>query len=377
MNKTSADNTQALRQAMEKKLESTGVEYQGIFTLPYQQNGSILAALSQLEPVVQLRQALITKLSQAPAHTSTKNLKQWLEHYWDDWVTPLRAEMAAQDTWHEAIEKEQQAALDIYQRDYLQQPHYAETLNKAIIRLLELLEIPMLASGLTAIRQVITWPARKLGNLIKDQTKFGGSGKEADQETVILQEAGLHFLITLENRIASAQQETSPVQQWWKNLSIAFTANKADFEHQIEQSIKTHQQNFQPEIEAAANNLYAYLQQHPVTLNGLRTARVGADAAAVLLAIKTGGLSLHDLALAPAFVAITSFLTEGAVGQHMRGIENELKSKQLESVRQVLFLQILAPAMLQLSEEMPKASLYGISEQKLSEAETRLASLNG
>lgn len=375
LNKTSLQNAKALEQAMQQKLQDADIDYQEIFTLSYQQDITSQPLLNQLEPVVHLRRAIKQTVEQEPQQTTPEKLKPWLESYWDDWVAPIRAENNASQAWLDLISTEQQAALDIYQRDYLQQPHYAETMNKAIIRLLELLEIPMLASGLSAVRQVITWPARKLGTLIKDQTKFGSADQKTDQETSILQEAGHHFLLSLEQEIAAEQQDSTR-QHWWKNLSVEFSDNKTGIEKKLEQAINLHQQAFQPEIEAAANNLYAYLEQHPLTLNGLRTARVGADAAAVVLAIKTGGLSLHDLALAPAFVAVTSFLAEGAVGQHMHSVEAELKNRQLESVKQAVFIQSLAPALTQLPQQMSTDSVYGIRTSELNQAESALASFN-
>lgn len=370
LNKTATDTAKIITQAMQNKLDNSSIQYQNIFALPYQSQTTDKLSLSEPEEIDVLRQQIQNFLDQPFQITAPSILKSWLTRYWSNWTTPIRKEINAREEWFKIINTQERAALEQFDHDYLQDPHYSETLKKAIIRLLELLEIPGVAGGLKTIRNIITWPARKLGGLIKDQTRFKDNKKETDQETVILKEACHHYLINLQNIIIQQSDK-----QWWKNIDREFQNQK--LEEQIGNVIQKHQQAFEPEIELAANKLYDYLKEHPVTLNSLRTARVSADAAAVLLAIKTGGLSLHDLALAPAFVAITSFLAEGAVGQHMRTIEAELKKKQLVSVQEHVFRNSLTKSLSELTDSMPKDGLYGFTKAELDSAESALEKLNG
>jgi len=372
INKTATDTTPVIKQAMQNKLDNSDIQYQDIFALPYQHQTTDKQPLSDSEEMRLLRQQIHNFIDQPFQITAPAILKRWLTKYWSDWTAPIRNEIDARQEWTEILVAQQKSALEQFDRDYLQDPHYSETQKKAILRLLELLEIPGVAGGLKTIRQIVTWPARKLGGLIKDQTRFKDDKKEADQETVFLEEVCHHYLINLQNQIMQHSEN-----QWWKNIDHELQHHKSELEKQISSAIQKHQQAFEPEIELAANKLYEYLTEHPVTLNSLRTARISADAGAVLLAIKTGGLSLHDLALAPAFVAITSFLAEGAVGQHMRTIEAELKKKQLASVQQHVFKNSLMKNLLELTDSMPKDGLYGFTKAELESAETALEKLNG
>ena len=52
------------------------------------------------------------------------------------------------------------------------------------------------------------------------------------------------------------------------------------------------------------------------------------DAAGVALAVKSGGLAPADLVLAPAMLAVTSLLTESALGRYLDGVKRELKQQQ-------------------------------------------------
>ena len=193
VNKTAADTAQIIKRAMQKKLAESSIQYQNIFTLAYQHEttGNLLG--SESEEIKALHQQIQKQIGQAFQITAPDNLNRWITEYWGNWTAPIRNEINARKKWLEIINVQQQSALEQFDRDYLQDPHYSETLKKAIIRLLELLEIPGVAGGLKTIRKIITWPARKLGGLIKDQTRFKDNKKEADQETVILKEACHHY----------------------------------------------------------------------------------------------------------------------------------------------------------------------------------------
>jgi len=87
-------------------------------------------------------------------------------------------------------------------------------------------------------------------------------------------------------------------------------------------------QEFEPEIELAAKKLYEQLQSQPALLNTLRAARATADAAAVALAVKSGGLAPADLVLAPAMLSVTTLLTESALGRYLDTVKEDLKRRQ-------------------------------------------------
>ena len=60
-------------------------------------------------------------------------------------------------------------AVVVYRRECLDNLHYSYALQRAILRLLELLEIPGIAAALTKVRSVVTWPARRLQALFKER----------------------------------------------------------------------------------------------------------------------------------------------------------------------------------------------------------------
>lgn len=221
-------------------------------------------------------------------------------------------------------------------------------------------------------RQVLTWPARKVKGLISEQIDKRGKSQQ-DYETKILTESFDHLLLQLRHTIAE-QVDTAGVDttHWWRNLSSRLAADSGSIAASFNHEIAQYQTAFTQEIEAAGRSLYNYLEQHPATLNSLRAARVTTDAAAVVLAIKTGGIGLNDLILTPVMLSFTSMLAEGAVGRRMQQVERELKEKQRDAVASGLFAGIAAEQLLRLPQVMSRSGCYGISLEMLNAAESSL-----
>ena len=129
----------------------------------------------------------------------------------------------------------------------------------------------------------------------------------------------------------------------------------------------------QVEIDSAAQSLYQKLKEQPATLNSLRATRVTADAAAVVLAVKSGGLGAVDLVLAPAMLSLTTLLTEGALGKYMDRIQRQLTAYQEKEVQSVIDRKIAKP-LLKFGNSQNNQTL--ISEEELQRMTEKLESGN-
>lgn len=97
--------------------------------------------------------------------------------------------------------------------------------------------------------------------------------------------------------------------------------------------------------------------------------------AAVVLAVKTGGIGVNDLILTPAMLSITSLLAEGAVGQYMKQIGKELREKQLEQVRERIFERILRSRLLELPNQLSANQCLHIPRELVERAASALPKL--
>jgi hypothetical protein len=135
--------------------------------------------------------------------------------------------------------------------------------------------------------------------------------------------------------------------------------------------INVYHQHFKVEISDAAQQVYQKLEEQPLILNSLRATRVTTDAAVIALTIKTGGLGLHDLLFAPAMLAVTSLLTESAIGSYLKRIEAELKLKQLRKV-QALFNDLCQSRLVTLPLGLKAQQHFNIPLEQVQLAEQQL-----
>jgi GTPase SAR1 family protein len=308
----------------------------------------------------------LVNLSQQVAHKHcAENLHKLLIRQWPQWLAPIVAEHHAQQQWQTLVEQCLADALKLYRRDYLDHPHHYQTFQNALLNLLKLLEIPGFARALSKTRRVMTWPVRKL-------MAMGQGAANPIQEISILNQIGEHVLIQLADKLLEKAETQSNQGNWWRETALALRQHRPQLLLRYQQAVTLYHDDFRQDVDAAAHRLYYKLQEQPLVLNSLRATRITTDAGAMLLAIQTGGIGIHDLILTPLMLTITSLLTESAIGSYMHKVEAELKQHQLHTVNSSLFETILKQSLQSLPQQLRSPSRFNISEQQLSQAEQAL-----
>ncbi len=289
------------------------------------------------------------------------------------WLTPLKHELDARQTWLTLIDEALDAAEQTYVTAYLENPDKYETFNRALGELLSLLEIPGIAATLKRTRTIVTWPARTLFGLGKSAvtSRLDSKSKSGlDQEVEILGVMYREVVTKLQAYLLEQQQESGAQQHWWLLLSKRFSTDSQQLDQRYQQTARLAREEFEPRIEATAQRLYEQLQDQPRLLNALRAARVSADAAGVALAVKSGGLAPSDLILAPAMLSVTSLLTESALGRYLEISKKALKREQQQHIRTRVLVGLLKMELQKMTEfhdgstllasELPDAVLKAI-----------------
>lgn len=278
-----------------------------------------------------------------------------LQTYWADWTKPLRAEHDVYQAWQKLVDDAMQQALSDYQRDYLNHPHHYETFQQAIAALLLLLEIPAVAKAMIFVRN----PFRKLRRLFGSRSKLAATSNEM----MVLTQLINHSLTELAHQLIDKNS-----QSLWQEMGDQLRNSRPVLLKEFNHSAENYHQHFQQDVENTAQALYQKLQEQPLVLNALRATRITADAAIIALTLYTGGIGLHDLAIAPAILMITNFLTESAIGGYMKTIELDLKTQQLEAVKIQLF-DSLKQRLYDLPQQIKTDTHFAISPQQLAEIE--------
>jgi len=247
----------------------------------------------------------------------------------------------------------------------MESDRHEEVIRLALSELLVLLEIPGMAKSLSAVRRVVTWPVRSL--IAKTREAPQVPKDDRNEERRLLDELGNHTITIICNSIS--QRETGPDANWWREVRQRIEESESAIESKYSVGLDNYHTLLQVEIDRAAQSLYQNLQEQPATLNSLRAARVTTDAAAVVLAVKSGGLGAVDLIVAPAMLSLTTMLTEGALGQYMNRVQRNLKEYQEKEVLDLFDRKLKRPLI-----AVGATGSHFISEQELNEAHAILES---
>ncbi len=312
-------------------------------------------------------QRAVVELSKKVAHKKQPIYQQQLLHqYWPQWLAPVLAEHHAQQHWQTLVDQCLSQAAKDYRRDYLDHPHHYQTFQNALLNLLNLLEIPGMARVLGKTRRMMTWPLRKLMTLGR---QYAAS---PIQELTVLSQIGEHLLIQLADKLLEKSESETSNHPWWQATAATLRQRRGELLQHYQQATQTYHHDFQQDVDAAAHRLYYKLQEQPVVLNSLRATRITTDAGAMLLAIQTGGIGLHDLLLTPLMLTITSLLAESALGSYMQRVEAELKQHQFNTVQNTLFDASLRQNLYRIPAQCAVTNRFNISPEQLKMAEHAL-----
>ncbi|MBI5865671.1 MAG: GTPase domain-containing protein [Planctomycetes bacterium] len=379
LNKMTPDAEAAIRASLLERLAGLRTERTGIpvVSLPYRSGfGMATDAAAEAGP---LREAVAKSAAAGAAARAPAGLVSYLRAHWAEWLAPVEAERAARRAWSQCVRIETQSALTAYRDEYLEHPQRYDAFRRATAELLSLLELPGVGGALETVRRVVTWPARAIVSAGKGLLQSSGRAPAArrNSEQAVLDALGERLTTSL-LREAMRQAATPEVSsEFWRALVDRIVQEQARLRSEVQSAGERARDAFQPEISAAAGRLYELLRERPALLNSLRAARATTDLAGIVLAVKTGGLHVNDLLLAPAMFALTSLLTEGALGGYMTHVVSDLKRRQYEHMKSRLFEQDWPRIFADAGESLSDRRLFGISADEADEATKLLAQWEG
>ncbi len=368
VNKMSADARTAIHESVRERLREHGFGDPPLVDLPYICAGG--TGLDE-EAVSPLRRMVATGLDTDTAGARLAVATAFVRDRWPAWTEPVVREHQCEAEWRSAVSDTVRDGVTLYRQQYLDTQQY-DAFRRAVIRLLELLEVPALAKPLSELRRMMTWPLRKIWSGVR-----GARNTAAEAEGIefsVLSENFTHMHTVLRRLALDRSQSGAPDAYWWRALGETLDGAACAMEARLLNAVREFQQDFAPEVERAGEELFTRLKEHPATLNALRVARVTADAAGVVLVLKTGGMGVNEVVLTPAMLSLTSFLTEGAVGSYARSIEESLKKKQLTSVERLLGDEFAAP-LGRLPERLPESVVFRVDQNEFARAEQALREL--
>ncbi|HKI35779.1 MAG TPA: GTPase domain-containing protein [Gemmataceae bacterium] len=236
---------------------------------------------------------------------SVAGAANYLLHTHQALLAVARRDVAALQTWRDLV-LTGRAEFDLrYRREYLTSSKF-QHFDEALVRLIDLLEMP----GIGKILSVPLWVARTPYRLLKGLVVKALTRPEAPPlpEQPVLAEALAGWLDLL-HKEAARRADAHPL---WAHVEKGFASGLAEgARERFEQGFRGYQLALASEVDHTARAIYEELEKKPILLNSLRGSKLALDVAALAGAVVTAGHTWAlDFLLVPLATAVTQQLVE-------------------------------------------------------------------
>ncbi len=242
-----------------------------------------------------------------------------------------RQDLEALQDWRAVVHAGQVEFDQRYRREFLTSEKFRH-FDEALVRLLELLELP----GVGRLVSNTLWVLRTPYRLVKGLVVKALSRPEAPSmpEQPILEEALAGWLDLLRKE-AARRAGTHPV---WAHIEQGFANGLADLARErFQQGFRSFRLGLAEEVDRTARAIYEELEKSPAVLNTLRGSKFTLDAGAIVAAVATGGQHWAlDFVLVPLAASVTHQLVELLGKQYVDAQREFTRNRQQALVSQYL-----------------------------------------
>jgi GTP-binding protein EngB required for normal cell division len=243
----------------------------------------------------------------------------------DQLMAAARQDVAALQSWEEVVQAGHAEFNERYRREYLASEKFRR-FDEALVRLLDLLELPGIGKILSGALWVLRAPYRLLRAWIgRAMTR---PDAPAMPEQPVLEQALTGWLDLLRKE-AVRRADTHPV---WAHIAHGFTAGglAEQARERFGQGFRGFQLGQADEVDRTARAIYEEVEKNPGLLNTMRGGKFALDAAAVTAAAVTAGHSLLlDVILVPLAASVSQQLVEFLGQQYVEGQREEARQRQM------------------------------------------------
>jgi hypothetical protein len=232
-----------------------------------------------------------------------------------------RNDLAALQSWRDVVQQGQVEFDTRYRREYLTTEKF-HRFDQALVRLLELLELPGIGRILSKTLWALRTPYRLLKGLF-DKAMSRPEQASLPERTVL--EHAVNGWIDQLRKEAAHRAATHAV---WAHIHQGFQSGLADLaKDRFEQGVRGFQLGLADEVERTARAIYEELEKNPAKLNAMRSGKfvleVGSIAGVIGVTLTTGVPFLLDMILIPLAASISHQLVE-LLGQQYVDNQREL-----------------------------------------------------
>lgn len=264
----------------------------------------------------------------------------WISEALPSILQPALHDLDAWQQWDEQLNRSLKNFVADYRRYYIDDPNRYDAFSRVGLEILQLLNppIPGLQKTLAAVRTVVSLPARAIlfgGKAIYRYASSGGKGfskpEVVPHEIATYREAHNRLLNDLARYLEQRRRSGGEGQgdHFWAALDSGWETRVPVIEDEFRTSLKEHQVRSDQYVREAAEAIYKELERDPVKLNMLRSSRIAADAAAIVVSVKTGGPGdiIHDIVVAPALMSVVEAATRHIAGNYVEHRKEKLRDQ--------------------------------------------------
>lgn len=269
-----------------------------------------------------------------PANTARRRSVRMATNYLiastDHLLSVARKDLAALQSWRAAVLAGQADFDNRYRVEFLNSEKFRR-FDEALVRLLELLELPGVGKILSNALWVLRTPYRWLKGFLNKQLVRPDALQQP--ELPVLEAALTGWLDHLRkeaSRQAGGHAVWAHIEKGFENGNLTVQAKE-----KFQQGFRGFQLGLADEVERTARNIYEELEKNPVLLNTLRGGKFAIDMAAIVGAVLTAGHSVAlDVVLVPIAAAVSGQLVE-LLGAKYVDTQRELtRERQMRLVAQ-------------------------------------------
>jgi hypothetical protein len=240
----------------------------------------------------------------------------------DSLLAGVRRDLEEMGAWQILVSKGQIEFDNRYRSEYLSSEKF-HGFDDALVRLLELLELPGVGKVVSGTLWVLRTPYRLArGWLTQALTR---PEAPALPETRVLKSALDAWLDRLRKEALKRGAETG----LWKYVADGFQRGLAQAAHErFEKLYRTFQLSAAEEVQRTAQAIYEELEKKPLLLNTLRSGNLALDVAAIGSALTIGHLGLQDVVLVPLMASIKQQIVELLGRQYVDNQREQIRHRQ-------------------------------------------------
>jgi hypothetical protein len=264
-------------------------------------------------------------LASQPSETRQRIVRTALNHLAtgsEGLLAVARNDLAALEAWRNAVAAGRAEFDARYYREYLSGERFPR-FDEAMVRLLDLLEVPGVGRVVSGALYVLRTPYRLVKSWVgKALARPAGS---LQPELPVLERGLTGWLDGL--RAESLRRADS--HPLWNLIRKGFESTlTSGIQGRFDDCLRSLQTAQVAEVDRISRDIYADLEQHPARLNSLRGGKLLLDLSGIGSAVALGGINVWDLVWVPLAASATQMLVEFFGKQYVDAQREQARKRQ-------------------------------------------------